>query len=65
MRQIDLEATVYESRIAPGEWGVEGIDDDGGVVMATFSGPDAQRRAVEYAEAKFSSAVMVRPRSAA
>ena len=44
---------------APMEWRVEAVDadGDGGVHVTTFSGPDAERRAHEYAAWKYPSAV--------
>ena len=55
MRRINLVAEVYERRNDPGAWGVEAIDAeaDGIIQMAVFSGPDAQSRALEYADAKY------------
>ncbi len=37
-------AKVFEDRISPGDWRVEKIDDDGGIEVAIFSGPDARDR---------------------
>ncbi|HEY1258523.1 MAG TPA: hypothetical protein VGF34_04685 [Stellaceae bacterium] len=37
-------AKVFEAREDPGAWRVERIDDDGGVEVAIFSGPNALRR---------------------
>jgi hypothetical protein len=31
-------------------WNVEQIDDDGGCLVTIFTGPDAERRAREYAD---------------
>jgi hypothetical protein len=42
-------AKVFEDRIYPGNWRVEGEDDDGGVEVTIFSGPDARDRAFQYA----------------
>jgi hypothetical protein len=42
-------AKVFEDRISPGDWRVEKIDDDGGIEVAIFAGPQARDRAIEYA----------------
>jgi hypothetical protein len=42
-------AKVFEDRIYPGNWRVEWEDDDGGVEVTIFSGPDARDRAFQYA----------------
>jgi len=42
---MDLEtAKVFEHREWPGDWRVEWVDDDGGVEVAIFSGPNARER---------------------
>jgi len=43
---------VEESRGYPQHWHVESIQADGSVLVAVFSGPDAQKRADEYADWK-------------
>lgn len=48
-----MSVPIYEcvqSRSCPYEWVVEAIDydDEGVIYAATFSGPDAQKRAEEY-----------------
>lgn len=53
MNRSDLNAEVVERINNPGAFGVEAIDEDGSVYMAIFTGPHAQARASEYAEAKF------------
>src|ERR1700738_4725346 len=42
-------AKVFEDRVYPGNWRVEWEDDDGGVEVTIFSGPDARDRAFQYA----------------
>jgi hypothetical protein len=42
-------AKVFEDRKWPGDW-VEWIDDDGGVEVGIFSGPNARERALRYAD---------------
>ena len=51
MTQPGLTYEVVESRHAVGEWRVEAInyDGDGEIYLAIFCGPDAERRAKEYA----------------
>ena len=43
-------AKVFEDRRCPGDWRVEWVDDDGGVEVAIFSGPNARERALRYAD---------------
>jgi hypothetical protein len=47
---MDASTKVFEDRIWPGDWRVEKLDDDGGIEVAIFSGPDARDRAFEYAD---------------
>ena len=35
-------AKVFEDRLYPGDWRVEWVDDDGGVELAIFAGPNAR-----------------------
>lgn len=42
------EPIVIENRVEG--WNVEQFDNDGACYMATFTGPDAEKRAREYAE---------------
>jgi hypothetical protein len=44
-----MEYEVFEDKRQPHDWRVEAFDDDGGCYVAIFSGPDAKRRAQEYA----------------
>jgi hypothetical protein len=37
-----------EDKVYPGEWRVEGIDDDGDIYVTVFSGPRARERAEDY-----------------
>jgi hypothetical protein len=47
-----LRYEIIESSQHPGHWHVEAIDEEGRVFVAVFSGPDAQKRAAEYADWK-------------
>lgn len=47
-----LTYEIVESPVYPDHWHVEAIDDEGEVLVAVFSGPDAQRRAAEYSDWK-------------
>jgi hypothetical protein len=38
----------------PGEWRVEWVDDDGGIEVAIFAGPNARERALRYADRQYS-----------
>ena len=51
---MDLEpAKVFEDRQWPGDWRVERIDDDGGIEVVIFSGPNARERALRYADRQY------------
>ena len=43
-------AKVFADRLYPGDWRVEWVDDDGGVELAIFAGPNARERAIKYAD---------------
>ena len=47
------QPNVFEDRKYPGDWRVEKIDDDGGVEVTIFSGPDARERAIQYADWRY------------
>jgi hypothetical protein len=47
-----MKYEVVESGLHRDLWHVEMIDDEGRVFVAVFSGPDAEQRAVEYADWK-------------
>lgn len=55
LSRVDIPAAVVECAERPGMWKIEttesGIED----VVATFAGPHAKDRAVEYAFAKFAA----------
>lgn len=55
MERINAVAEVYQGDVSPTDWVVEAIDPsgDGGIYIASFSGPEAEARAVEYASEKF------------
>jgi hypothetical protein len=46
-------AKVFEDRLTPGDWRVEWEDEDGGVEVTIFSGPDARERAIQYADWRY------------
>jgi hypothetical protein len=46
-------AKVFEDRLFPGDWRVEWVDDDGGVELAIFAGPNARERALRYADRQY------------
>jgi hypothetical protein len=37
----------------PGDWRVVWEDDDGGIEVTIFSGPDARERAIQYADWRY------------
>ena len=43
-------ARVFEDLLYPGDWRVEWIDDAGEVEITIFAGPNAQNRALQYAD---------------
>jgi hypothetical protein len=46
-------AKIFEDRLTPGDWPVEWEDEDGGVEVTIFSGPDGRERAFRYAEWRY------------
>ena len=46
-------ARVFEDRDTPGQWRVEGFDDDGQTELKIFTGHDARRQALRYAMQKY------------
>lgn len=46
-------AYVLEDRRSHGDWRVEKVNDDGGVEVVTFGGPNARQRAIQYAERQY------------
>ena len=46
-------AKVFGDRLYPGDWRVEWVDDDGGVELAIFAGPNARERAIRYADRQY------------
>ncbi len=44
-----MEYQAFEDRKQVGDWRVEAFDDDGRCFVTIFAGPDARRRAEEYA----------------
>jgi hypothetical protein len=55
MERRELIAEIVRHETTPASWSVEAIDTagDGNVERVTFSGPAAEGRAIEYAEAKY------------
>jgi hypothetical protein len=47
---IDADIAVFEDRREAGDWRVEYFDDDGGCYVTVFAGPEAERRAQDYAD---------------
>jgi hypothetical protein len=49
-------AIVYKGYVGEDDWVVETLDShgDGGIYVTVFAGPQAQERALEYAEEKYS-----------
>jgi hypothetical protein len=53
--RLNTIAEVYLGDVDPQDWVVWALDPsgDGGIFATVFSGPYAERRAIEYARAKF------------
>jgi hypothetical protein len=47
---MDKPARVFEDRKSPA---VETIDDDGGIEVSIFGGPNAGQRAIQYADWRY------------
>jgi hypothetical protein len=48
---VESEISVFQDRKQAGEWRVEYFDEDGGCYVTLFVGPEAERRARDYADA--------------
>ena len=46
-------AIVSADRLYPGDWRVEWINDEGGIEVAIFAGPNARERAFRYADRQY------------
>ena len=46
-------ARVFEDLLYPGDWRAEWIDDAGEVEITIFAGPNAQNRALQYADRQY------------
>src|SRR5258706_15266219 len=46
-------AKVFEDGLYPGDWRVEWVDDDDGIELAIFAGPNARDRAIRYADRQY------------
>jgi hypothetical protein len=54
-------AKVFEDRETPGQWRVEGFDDEGRPELEIFTGPPARRQALRYAMQKYGHFKEVQP----
>jgi len=54
-------AKVFEDRLYPGDWRVEWVDDDGGVELAIFAGPNTRERALRHADRQYGRFEEVKP----
>ena len=63
MIRLGVTAEVYQADLDLSDWIVWASDPtgDGGVLVATFSGPDAELRALEYAALKFAGLLRHEP----
>lgn len=48
-----MQISVEEIINSPGDWTVEAIGSDGEIYKTDFTGPDAEKRAKEYAKLKY------------
>ena len=55
------QAHISERLDAPGSWGVEFEDDDGGIALTIFDGSRAKEKAIKYAEQTYGSYQVFRP----
>jgi hypothetical protein len=46
-------ALLFRDRLYGDDWRVEWTDENGGVELAIFSGPDAYQRAIRYADRQY------------
>ena len=61
---VSEPAKVFEDSVNPGQWHVEGYDDDGLREVEVFTGPDARRAALRYAMQWYGHFVEVQPEPA-
>ena len=56
VQRVAAFAIVYKGFVGEEDWVVETLDSrgDGGIYVTVFAGPQAQERALEYAEEKYS-----------
>lgn len=56
VRRVAAFAIVYKGYVGEEDWVVETLNShgDGGIYVTVFAGPQAQERALEYAEEKYS-----------
>jgi hypothetical protein len=48
-----MHATLIEDRDTPGQYRVEAEDEDGGMEVSVFSGPNALDRAITFARGEY------------
>jgi hypothetical protein len=48
-----LRAKLFEDRVLRSAWRVEKMETDGAIEVAIFSGPNAYRRALRYADVQY------------
>jgi hypothetical protein len=46
-------AVLFRDRLYGDAWRVEATDDNGGIEVAIFSGPNAYQRAIRYADRQY------------
>jgi hypothetical protein len=57
-------AKVFENTVIPGQWHVEGSDDNGRREVEVFIGPTARRQALRYAMQRYGHFREVHPEAA-
>jgi hypothetical protein len=57
-------AKVFENTVIPGQWHVDGLDDDGRREVEVFIGPTARRQALRYAMQRYGHFREVQPEAA-
>lgn len=48
-----MRAELFRDRETSGDWRVEREDEDGGIEVAIFSGPNARERAMRYVDRQY------------
>lgn len=50
---MSIKATLIRDRLHPNDFRVEALDDEGGIEVSIFSGPNALDRAITFAGSEY------------